>query len=194
MKHWIIAAVIVIAGLVIWKFNTVPDYPEIVSPRPVTNPEASIKVEEFSDFQCPACGAAFRALKPELDKFGDKVSVWYRHFPLTSVHQNAFNAALASECANDQGKFWQYHDMLFDNQTVLFNPDLKRYAIAVGLDQQKFDNCLDSKAKKKVVKEDMKEGEDRGVNSTPTFFVNGKEVSNWQELPKIVQGLLGGPR
>ena len=175
----IITFLIIIAG-VHW-FVTRPTYDDVYTPKPVEgNPDATVKIVEFSDFQCPACGAAAPTVKKIMEEYGDKVSLEYKHFPLTSIHAFAFNAAEASECANDQGKFWEMHDMMFEKQDDLTIGSLKKYAETIGLDTEKFNNCLDSNAKAKYVTADFNEGIGKGVDSTPSFFVNGKKIESWK--------------
>lgn len=174
-------------SLIFWYAKTRPHYDNITSPRP-TQGDAQSKVilEEFSDFQCPACRAAQPAVEQILRQFGDKILFKYKHFPLLSIHANAFNAALAAECANDQGKFWEYHDLLFANQDNLRSSRLVNLAVGLGLNQESFAACLGSRAKSSVVTADMNEGTRRNVNSTPSFFVNGAYVPNWQILPELI--------
>jgi len=194
---YIIAAVaVVLAGWWLWAWAHRPTYPEINSPRPVKgSATATIKLEEFSDFQCPACKAAQPLLKEVLATFGDRVSLTFKHFPLVSVHTQAFRAALASECANDQGKFWEYHDALFDNQPNFSRADLITYAQQLQLridGDDGFAACLDARAKTKVVRQDMSEGDKRGIDSTPTFFLNGQRLQDWSKLKELIQAKLAG--
>lgn len=175
----IITLLILIVG-VYW-FVTRPTYDDVYTPKPVKgNPDASVTIVEFSDFQCPACGAAHPIVEKIIEEYGDRVSLEYKHFPLTSIHAFAFNAAQASECANDQGKFWEMHDSMFDNQKELSISSLKSYAETIGLETEKFNNCLDSGAKAKYVKADFNEGIGKGVEGTPTFFINGKKLESWK--------------
>lgn len=180
-----ILAVVVI--LSVWYFKAQPQYVNIDSPRPVKGDKASsIILEEFSDFQCPACKAAQPLVNEILQTYGEKIAFSYRHFPLLSIHANAFSAALAAECANDQGKFWEYHDLLFDNQKDLRQSTLLRLADETGLNKESFSACLKSRAKASVVQADMQEGERRNINSTPTFYLNGQLIANWQNLPSLI--------
>jgi protein-disulfide isomerase len=151
------------------------------APPPVSIVEHSkgtgdILVEEFSDFQCPACGAAY----PELKRFfegnaSDRVKFVYKHFPLTQIHPQAYKAAEAAECADEQGKFWEYHDKLFENQRSLLRSNLITFAEQIGLDKDKFTSCLDSGRMSGRVQAGIDEGNSRGVRSTPTFFINGQK-------------------
>ena len=143
---------------------------------------AKVELVEFSDFQCPFCQRFFEQTYPEIkQKYIDtgKVQFVYRHFPLPS-HQNAQKAAEASECAADQGKFFEYHDTLFENMqsdgTGLAIADLKQYAADLGLNTSKFNQCLDNGEKAEIVKSDLSAGQSIGVNGTPTLFVNGIRI------------------
>ncbi len=168
------------------------EYAELnIDPHLQGNPESSVVLVEFSDFQCPACGLAFPLVKDILAKYGDKIKFQYRHLPLTSLHQYAYRSAEASECAADQGKFWEYHDLLFDNQKSLTRADLKLYAQRVeGLDVELWQDCLSSGVKRKIVDADLDEAKKQGYNSTPTFLLNGQRVSDWSLLPQIVQQMI----
>ncbi len=177
---WWLTTVIVILVLVIWIFVSRPTYDDVYTPKPLEgNPDAAVKIVEFSDIQCPACGAAYPVTKQIMEKYSDMVSFEYKHFPLTSIHAFAFNAAEASECANDQGKFWEYIDVAFTHQKALRISDLKSYAEQLGLDMKKFENCLDSSAKAKYVMADYNEGIGKNVQGTPTFFINGVKLGSW---------------
>ena len=133
-----------------------------------------ISIVEYSDFQCPACGAAEPYVKEILQKYGNKTKLTYKHFPLP-FHQYAAKAAEASECAGDQDKFWEYHDKLFENQNKLDVGSLKKYAQQNGLDTDLFNKCLDSGTMASRVSQDKAEAKSLGVDATPTFFVNGKK-------------------
>jgi protein-disulfide isomerase len=141
--------------------------------------DAPVEIIEFSDFQCPYCLSAHPTVKRLLDTYGDRVHFVYRHYPLPN-HPNARPAAEASQCANEQGKFWPYHDRLFANPTKLSDADLKRHAAELGLDSPKFDACFDSHKFKSVIDADVKTANELGVNGTPAFFINGRMVSGAQ--------------
>jgi len=133
---------------------------------------APVEIIEFSDFQCPYCIRGAETLNQVKEKYGDKVTIVYRHFPLP-MHDRAHRAAEASECANEQGKFWEYHDALFANQRAMTEEDLSGYAQASGLDLTKFTECLASGRHVATVDQDMKDGENAGMSGTPGFFING---------------------
>ncbi|HEX7979463.1 MAG TPA: thioredoxin domain-containing protein [Gemmatimonadaceae bacterium] len=138
--------------------------------------EAPVTLVEFSDFQCPFCQAAAPTLKQVEQKFGEKVRIVYRQYPLTNLHPFAFKAAEASLCANEQGKFWQMHDAMFADQQRLSVSDLKQTARRLGMNGKSFDGCLDSGRYVEQVQNDQKEGSRIGVTGTPAMFINGVSV------------------
>jgi protein-disulfide isomerase len=144
---------------------------------------APVTIVEFSDFQCPFCSKALPILKELKKKYGDKIKVAFKHYPLP-FHKQAEKAAVASMCAHEQGekKFWEYHDHLFENQSKLEVADLKAAAKKLGLKTQEFDECLDGNKYLAYVRENVKEAQELGVKSTPTFFVNGKLVNGAQPV------------
>jgi protein-disulfide isomerase len=135
--------------------------------------DAAVTLVEFSDFQCPFCRAAAPALRQVENKFGDKVQIVYRQYPIPSLHPNAFKAAEASLCANEQGKFWELHDAMFEDQNKLAVSDLKQTARKLGMDGKKFDACLDSGRYVEQVQNDQRDGQRVGVKGTPAIFING---------------------
>jgi protein-disulfide isomerase len=143
--------------------------------------DAVIKIVEFSDFQCPFCRNAEKAIQALVDKYPDKVSIAYRDFPLTAIHSNANPAAEASRCAADQGKFWEYHDRLFQTKS-LDGLGLKQAALDLSLDADKFDACVDKANFRAAVESDIKDAQAVGVRGTPTFFVNGIQLVGNQPL------------
>ena len=148
--------------------------------------DATVQIIEFSDFQCPYCIKAAATIDEVLDKYGDKVSVVYKHFPL-SFHDRAHRAAEAAECANEQGKFWAYHDQLFDNQQRLGDTDLFSYAETVGVDVEKFTDCLSTGRMQDRVDADMALGESVGMSGTPGFYINGRMLSGAQPLEAFAE-------
>jgi protein-disulfide isomerase len=140
---------------------------------------AAVTVIEFTDFQCSACGAMYPIVEDVLKAYGARVRFVIRNFPLTSVHENAFRAAQAAEAAKAQGKFWEYIDVLFHNQTTLDVESLRKYATQVGLDRKRFDAELEAGKYEAVVRRDLDEGEVFGIESTPTFFINGALLTEY---------------
>lgn len=148
--------------------------------------DAKVTVVEFSDFQCPYCSKAAVAMKKLKDKYGDKVRFVFRQFPL-SFHQNAREAAEASLAAHAQGKFWAFHDRLFENQSALDRASLEKHAGAVGLDLTAFKKALDEKAHAGAVDQDLKLGEEAGVDGTPSLFVNGARAPNPSDYDAVAE-------
>ena len=147
------------------------------------NKDAKVTVIEFADFQCPFCERYHKEITPSLKKDyidGGKIKFAFRHYAF--LGQESTDAALASECANEQEKFWEFHDYLFENQSgenqgAFAKDKLKEFAIAVGLNSTQFNECLDSAKYKDNVDKDIAEGGKAGVNGTPATFVNGILIS-----------------
>jgi len=139
---------------------------------------AAVTVIEFSDFQCPFCSRAADTVNQIKKKYGSKIKLAFKHFPLP-MHQNARPAAEASMCVNEQGteKFWKFHDAAFKNQDKLDKTNLEKYAKDSGADVKKFSECMTSKKYAEYIQKDMDYGEKIGVKSTPTFFINGQILS-----------------
>lgn len=150
---------------------------------------AKVTMVEFSDFQCPYCGRYSSETFPKIDKEyiqTGKVRYVFHHYPLP-FHQNAQKAAEATECAADQGKFWEMHDRLFVDQEKLAVADLKQYATTLNLRTSDFNACLDSGKYQNKVQDDLKLGQSVGVNGTPAFFINGRLVSGAQPFESFKQ-------
>ncbi len=148
------------------------------------NPEAKVTIAEFSDFQCPFCASVEPTLKKILETYPNDVKLIYKNFPLPS-HQYAVDSALAVLCAKDQGKFWEYHDTLFNNQGSLAVEDLKRYAGDLSLNAQDFNACLESKKYATQIEVDKNEGNRLNITGTPAFFINGRFLSGAQPFEKF---------
>lgn len=142
---------------------------------------APVTIIEFSDFQCPYCKKGYETMELVKKDYIDsgKVKLVFRDFPL-SFHPEAESAALAAECAYEQGKFWEYHSLLFENQAELSKENYKNWAQDLGLDTVKFNDCFDSKKYLDEVQADLADGQKYGVSGTPAFFVNGKLISGAQ--------------
>ena len=140
--------------------------------------DAQVTVVEFGDFECPACGALHPVLKEVKEKYKDQsVKFVYRQFPLTQIHELALNAAQASEAAADQGKFWEYHDILFEKQPALKQEDLEKYAQDLGLNIEEFRTFQNSNEAKDRVNADLADGRALGVPGTPTIFINDQKYN-----------------
>ncbi|MBN1656743.1 MAG: thioredoxin domain-containing protein [Deltaproteobacteria bacterium] len=139
--------------------------------------DAKVTIVDFSDFQCPYSFRAAQVTKKLIKKYGDKVRFIYHHFPL-SFHPQARPAAEASLAAGAQGKFWEYHDLVFENQRALERADLEKYAAQLKLNMKAFKKALDDKSFEKAVDADIKLGEKVAISGTPTMFLNGKRISN----------------
>jgi len=148
--------------------------------EPAAN-EAKVTILEFSDFQCPFCARGAATMAQIKEEYGDDVEIIFKEFPL-SFHKNAQKAAEAAECARDQGKFWEMHDLMFANQGALGVSSLKSYAEQLGLDTDEFDSCLDSGEKAGQVAADTAEGRSMGISGTPGFIINGRGVKGAQPL------------
>jgi protein-disulfide isomerase len=154
---------------------------EIAATDPsVGSNSATVTIIEYADFQCPYCGRVAPTMKKVRDTYGDKVRVVWKDFPLTQIHPQAFKASEAAHCAGEQGKYWEYHDRLFANQQALMPEDLKKAATELGLDGGKFGACLDSSKFSERVRDGVASGTRLGVDSTPTFYVNGRRLSGAQ--------------
>ncbi|MDA1184581.1 MAG: thioredoxin domain-containing protein [Acidobacteria bacterium] len=166
-------------------FRLVLDAPrqqiELAADDPIQgNASAMVTLVEYSDFQCPFCAQVMPTLKRVQQTYGDRVRIVWKNFPLTAIHPQAFGAAQAGRCAQEQGKFWELHDRLFANQQALQPESLKAHAVAVGLDAAAFDTCLDSGKHADAVQAEMDVATALGVVSTPTVFINGRLVSGAQ--------------
>jgi protein-disulfide isomerase len=142
---------------------------------------APVTIVEFSDFECPFCVRAEATVKEVLAAYPGKIRLVYRDYPLPN-HSKAPKAAEAAHCAGDQGKYWEMHERLFASGNEIDVPDLKKYAGELKLEQAKFEKCLDSGEKTKLVEEHRKAGEEAGVSGTPAFFVNGRMINGAQPL------------
>jgi protein-disulfide isomerase/rhodanese-related sulfurtransferase len=161
------------------------------------NPQAPVTIVEFGDFQCPACGREQDVIREIRQKYGDQICWVFRQFPIPSLHQFAEAAAVASECAADQGKFWEAVDKLYDNQTDLSNDALRRYAAELGLDTERFNQCLNSQATLARVRRDLDDAHALGVRGTPTFFVNQHAIGRpptAEEFTQLIDQALGSRR
>ncbi|MFL6293368.1 MAG: thioredoxin domain-containing protein [Thermoanaerobaculia bacterium] len=164
-----------------------PDRIEVAATGPAVGPAtAPVTIVEFSDFQCPFCSRLVPTIEQVKQKYGDKVRIVFRQFPL-NFHQFAQKAAEASLCANEQGKFWQMHDAMFQNQQNLGVEQLKAKAVELGLNADQFNSCLDQGKFVTQVQADLDAGTKAGVNGTPAMFINGRFLSGAQPLNEITK-------
>jgi diadenylate cyclase len=143
---------------------------------------APVTLVEYGDFECPYCGRMYPVVKELRKRAGDRLRVVFRHFPLDSVHPHARRAAEAAEAAAAQGRFWEMHDLLFENQDDLDDEALRRYAARLGLDMARFEDDLAERRHAPRVREDRLDGERTGVEGTPTFFINGARYEGSLDL------------
>jgi protein-disulfide isomerase len=210
---WIIFSVVVVgllAGLIIWTRATNPsvDVSKIDSNAilaataesgniadHVKGKEAGkVRIVEYGDFQCPSCGGAYPNVKTLMEEYGDRVSLVFRNFPLTSIHPNARAASASAEAAGLQGKFWEMHDLLYANQNSWSNLDANQrteafvdFANRLGLDTAQFKTDLSNADVNKKISFDMSLGKAKGASATPTFYLNGEKLDE-EAANGIVQG------
>ncbi len=153
---------------------------------------APITLVEFSDFECPFSEKNYPTMNKIFENYNGKVRLVYKHFPL-SFHQNAQKAAEASECADEQGKFWEYHDKIFENQSSGLSVEkFKQWAANLDLNTKKFNDCLDSGKYTQKVQDDFQEGQQKEVNGTPATFINGQLISGalpYDSFKQIIDSL-----
>jgi len=172
------------------KGPTIPENLAIASRPSFGNPNAKVKIVEFSDFECPYCKQlALITLKKVRKDFEDKIYFVYRDLPI-SHHKYAFNAAIAAKCAAKQSKFWEYHDMLFENQNKLRRQNLIGYARKVGLKIKSFKNCMLDKTISRQVEEDLTKATQYSIRSTPTLIINGEVVEGSVSYPYLKEKIL----
>lgn len=154
--------------------------------------DAKVYLVEFSDFQCPACKSYQPVIDQLMEKYKDRVVFGYRHFPLPQ-HLYAIKAAEAAEAAGEQGKFWEMYKYLFDNQTALNDQLILESGKPVGLDEQQYQQSLNSGKFKDKVTRDLTDGKNLGVNSTPTFFLNGQKLNlnSFADLERAIEREIG---
>lgn len=146
---------------------------------------AKVTLIEFGDFQCPACRIYYPIVRDVLTSYEGRLRLLFKHFPLTQAHPNAYLAAKAAEAAGAQGKFFEYHDILYEKQgewaplpIVVARTKFISYASELKLDEEKFKKDLENKESEAKIRENQDEGINNGVSGTPTFFLNGKKIEN----------------
>ncbi len=161
--------------------------------HPKTNGNAAVTVVEYGDLQCPACKGAYSlVVTPLLEQYASQIRFEFRQFPLTSLHPYAMQAAEASECAADQGKFWEFVDINYVNQDKLSPSQIGEWGKQLGLDMDLFNRCRNSHIKRKAIMAEYDAGKALGVGGTPTFFVNGTIVpSTIADIGAAIQAAAG---
>jgi protein-disulfide isomerase len=159
------------------------------------NPNAPVTLEEFGDFQCPSCGSYEPELKKMEAEFGDKMKVIFRELPLLPMHEHALMAAQAAEAAGLQGKFWEMHDLLYENQTKWVEqkdlvPVFVDYAKQIGINPDQFMKDLNGETVAQRIFQDGKRAHSFGLKGTPSFFVNGKEAKDEQWKPEGLRQMI----
>jgi protein-disulfide isomerase len=151
------------------------------------NPAAPVELVEYGDYQCPHCGRAYPIVKRLQEQLGDQLKFVFRNFPLAKIHPEATMAAIATEAAARQDKFWEMHDTVFENQEYLDKESLLEMADELGLDIQRFEKDLADPALAEKVEADFESGIRSGVNATPTFFINGEKYNNGWEGERMTE-------
>jgi protein-disulfide isomerase len=165
-------------------------------PNLLGSPNATVTVEEFADFQCGACASVHPRMKELTSIYGSRIKFIFRHFPLSiPAHDKAYNAAVATEAAGMQGRFWEMQNLLFTNQQVwTSNPDYRRlweeYAVKIGLDVERFKNDMAGLSAKSRVDADMQRGRALNIGSTPTIYINGQSVPFEQMTIEIMRQVI----
>jgi protein-disulfide isomerase len=155
------------------------------------NLSASVILTEYGDYQCPHCGHAHPVVQRLIKHFGDKMAFVFRNFPLSDIHEMALPAALSTEAADEQGKFWELHNAVFDNQEKLFDGPggLAQIIRSVGLDPVHIEQQWEDKTLVKKVNDDFESGILSGVNGTPTFYINGKKYDGLPQFADLRDAL-----
>jgi formate-nitrite transporter family protein len=157
--------------------------------------DAPVTLVEYGDYECPYCGMAYPIVKAVQRELGTQLRFVFRNFPLAEAHPHARHAAEAAEAGAVQGKFWEMHDILFEHQNALEDPDLIGYARSLGLDADRVARELEAGTHAKRVRGDFRNGVRSGVNGTPTFFVNGERYDgSWMNEKAFVAALRAAAR
>lgn len=180
-------AILALGGIFIYSSNKskapVATTASSVTQHSTGNPNSKVELVEYADFQCPACGQFFPLVNAIKEKYKDTVKFTFRHFPLDNLHKNGRAASRAAEAAGQQGKFLEMHDLLFQNQQTWETTTdplttFSGYAQQLGLNVDAFKAYYASEAANASINADLAEGQKAGVTGTPTFFINGKKISN----------------
>jgi protein-disulfide isomerase len=155
---------------------------------------APVTLVEYGDYECPYCGQAYNVVKELEIRAGNLMRFVFRNFPLTTIHPHAERAAEAAEAAGAQGKFWEMHDLLFENQQALEDEDLLEYAALVGLDIPRFVREMREGRYLNRIREDFLSGARSGVNGTPTLFINGLRHDGPRDLATLMAAIENAAR
>jgi protein-disulfide isomerase len=151
--------------------------------------DAAVTLVEYGDYECPYCGAAYPIVKEVQAQLGERLRFVFRNFPIVTSHPHAEQAAEAAEAAGAQGEFWQMHDVLYERQSRLADPDLRSYAEELGLDLGRFDAELAGHVHAPRVREDFMSGVRSGVNGTPTFYIDGVRHDDSYDVDTLLAAL-----
>jgi protein-disulfide isomerase len=151
--------------------------------------DAAVTLVEYGDYECPYCGAAYPIVKEIQARMGDRLRFVFRNFPITTSHPHAEQAAESAEAAAAQERFWEMHDLLYENQRRLEDDDLRAYAEQLGLDVERFGSELAEHVHAARVREDFMSGVRSGVNGTPTFYINGARHDDSYELEILLDAV-----
>jgi protein-disulfide isomerase len=151
--------------------------------------DAAVTLVEYGDYECPYCGAAYPIVKQVQDRMGERLRFVFRNFPISTSHPHAEQAAEAAEAAGAQDRFWEMHDLLYENQDRLEPQDLRGYAERLGLDIEAFDRDLAEHIHATRVHEDFMSGVRSGVNGTPSFYINGAKHNDSYDFETLLAAL-----
>jgi protein-disulfide isomerase len=149
-------------------------------------PEARHTLVEYGDYECPACGSLFLVIRDLYTRLQDEIRLVYRHYPRSGTHPHAQQAAEAAEAAATQGRFWEMHDLLFENQAALRPKDLYSYAERLSLDTKRFRTELEKRVYEDRVREDFRRGVANGVYGTPALFINGVRYDGARDFESLL--------
>lgn len=153
--------------------------------------DAPIMLLEYGDYECPYCGEAYPVVKAIQERLGARLCFAFRNFPLVNSHPHAEHAAEAAEAAGAQGRFWEMHDLLYENQEALEDEDLARYALSLGLDAERLVKELQAGTYTARVRQDFRSGARLDVNGTPSFFINGVRYDGMTGVDELLNALTG---
>ncbi len=195
---WLVVTIVLIGAIYgVYRAATTPaDIPlptELTSADQIKgNPESDVILIEYSDFQCPACVSYYYLVEEILNEFGNHMQFTYRHFPLKSIHDKATLAAQATEAAGMQGKYWEMYSEIFENQAVWSSlpvagaeNEFIKYAADLDIDQKQFIEDINSSKAENLVEAEFQSAVEGGLNSTPTFFLNGERIKNPKDLDEF---------